>query len=257
MKFSVFIGLVSFSLLTLTLQSCQKKTSPIDEDSITPTYQLKLSVETGEILPPLKTQSLETLKTEAQDLARSWLGLAGLNKAIIPSPPSESLQSFRESWKVIDANIAPFLGLWHDDGSGSNIHPYFVAIFPNRTLGKVCILEYRPQWKVLSDVILEEIFSLSTAKVVGGQLRGNRLRSSSEVIFQEEFFTGDKIEFLGIMNNQNQVQVFAAKSIPNLANFPPDFTSNTLPDISIDFTPELIEEVSQELKAQGCETSTN
>ena len=59
------------------------------------------------------------------------------------------------------------------------------------------------------------------------------------------------------MNNQNQVQVFAAKSIPNLANFSPDFTSNSLPDINIDFTPELIEEVSQELKAQGCETSTN
>ena len=173
-----------------------------------------LTVATGEALPPLTVSELEQMRSEAAQITQSWFDLAGLNKLIWPPVFSEELQDFRARWDTEAGAIAPFLGLWHNDGGAGQI--YTLSIFPADTPSQVCVLEYRPGWKVIEDVLLEPIFALSTATVVEGDLLGSRLRSTTTASRQGEFFTGDAIALLDVVNTEQKVEVLALKSPPIL-----------------------------------------
>lgn len=241
-----FLRLVSISSLLIIVPGCQVFFSSTEDNSAIPTLpstsppqaQMNFSVATEPPLPPLTTKERETIDKQGRELAQGWLDLAGLNKLIRPPFFSQSLRSFRGTWGKVNADITPFLGLWHDDGSAGQI--YWLSIFPNQTPGKVCLLEFRPQLQVAQEILLEPIFKVSTAKVENGQLLGNRLRSAQSLIFTQQFFTGDSVELISILDVQNEVRVFAAKSVP------------TFPD---EFSAQLTEEVSEAFAAQGCKTS--
>jgi hypothetical protein len=264
MKFySVALWVISVSALLVLGQSCEdldspsplleaestpgstptqgEASSPTDAEAaestevVDPFTEPTLLVDSGEPLPPLTSSEISALTTEAETQTQTWFDLAGLDKMMRPPAFSEELQAFRSEWQASNPIIAPYLGRWHDGASAGQL--YTLTIFPAEAPDQVCILEYRPGWKVVEDVILEPIFSLSKATVTEKDFLSSRLRSASTALRQETFFTGETVAFFDVLDAGGQVHVFALETPP------------TLP---VDLTPNMVEAVSQALPELGC-----
>lgn len=170
------------------------------------------------------------------EMIESWLGLAGMGKLPVPPKLGEPLKSFRNQWAKTNPTVTPFLGLWHDDG-GAFGNSYFLSIFPSQVQGQACVLEFRLEQKVAAEVVDEQILSLSTAKVINGQLLSSRLRADKSTIVQKDFDNGYPVEFLPVLVGQNEIVIFASQSPPQL---PPEFPQ------------DLTSQVKQELSNRGC-----
>jgi len=170
------------------------------------------------------------------EMIESWLGLAGMGKLPVPPKLDKPLKSFRNQWAKTNPTVTPFLGLWHDDG-GAFGNSYFLSIFPSQVQGQVCVLEFRLELTVAAEVVDEQILSLSTAKVINGQLLSSRLRADKSTIVQKDFDNGYPVEFLPVLVGQNEIVIFASQSPPQL---PPEFPQ------------DLTSQVKQELSNRGC-----
>lgn len=192
-------------------------------------------------LPPLNNSDLLDIKSTASEMIESWLGLAGLGKLPVPPKLDKPLKSFRNQWAKTNPTVTPFLGLWHDveklDDRGYFGNSYFLSIFPSQVQGQACVLQFRPQQTFMGKVEVEQILSLSTAKVINGQLLSSRLRADKSTIVQKDFDNGYPAEFLPVLFGQNEIVIFASQSPPQL---PPEFPQ------------DLTSQVKQELSNRGC-----
>jgi hypothetical protein len=197
------------------------------------------------LLPNLTPADLTNLKTALVNAKDTWFSLAGLDKA--PQPPAfpPSLNQYRQTWQQKNPAIAPFLGQWHNDEG----YPYSLSIFPTTETGKVCILEFRPEWsldilneetgEINKDMIAEQILSFSVAKVENGILRSSRIRTSNQAIAPYIFSSNqaETVELMSVFNTTDYPATVAAADLPKL---PPDF-----PDI-------LAQSITPLLQANHC-----
>jgi hypothetical protein len=198
-------------------------------------------------LPPLSAAEVGALQTELTHGIDTWFGLAGLNKVSNPPPLMTELQEYRSEWSRVDPRAATFLGSWHD----SEGYAYSINIFPSRTLGEVCVLEFRPEWSLDifneitgeygKDMISEQILTFSVATVDDEQLRSSQVRSVGSAIALENYAGGESypVLFMSVMDDQDIRRVVALASPP------------TLPS---EFPEVLIEPVLQTLDTYGCIT---
>jgi hypothetical protein len=166
----------------------------------------------------------------------TWFSLAGLNK--VPAPPryAEPLQDYREAWSAVQADVANFLGHWHNDEG----YPYNLSIFPSLTPGQVCILEFRPEWSLdilieetgetVKDVISPEVLSFSVATVEDGILRSSQVRSRGSALFATRYAVGEAYPVMLWMveDDQQRARIVAASGLPTL---PPDFPQGLAPQV--------------------------
>lgn len=109
--------------------------------------------------------------------------------------------------------------------------------------GQACVLEFRLEQKVAAEVLVEEFLSLSTAKVINGQLLSSRLRADKSTIVQTDFDNGYPVdydytaEFLPVLWQNGGIGIVASYSPPQL---PPEFPQ------------DLTSQVKQELSNRGC-----
>ncbi len=197
------------------------------------------------LLPPLTEAEGQALEAEMLAGMDTWFGLAGLDK--VPTPPrySEALQDYRAEWSAIQADVANFLGYWHNDEG----YPYSLSVFPSFTPGQVCILEFQPEWSLdilneetgetVKDVISAEILSFSVATVERGMLRSSQVRSQGSAMVTTSYAVGEAYSVLlwAVEDDQQRVRVVAASTPPIL---PPDFPE------------ELAPQVEQALADHGC-----
>lgn len=205
----------------------------------------KLPIILEPLLPKLNNDDLDVLKNSLNDGIQSWFDLVRLNKLNQPPILSEELKLYRQKWTKINSESTPFLGLWHDDQSLEN--RYYLGIFPSSSSKQLCILEFKPEWSLLisneetgkqtKDVISEEILSFSVAKVESGQIKSSRIRSTKNAIARKKSPLSETIEFLAVMDKQDNIRMLAALSPPTL---PPNLPQRLIP------------EVNQALSQQGC-----
>ncbi|MBE5231077.1 MAG: hypothetical protein INR81_19060 [Microcystis aeruginosa PMC 728.11] len=193
-------------------------------------------------LPPLNNSDLLHIKSAAKREMDQSLGLAGVGKLGPPPKLDKPLQSFRNQWAKTNPTVTPFLGLSYD--YSFTMYPSYLSIFPSRVRGQVCVLQFRPQQTFMGEVEVEEFLSLSTAKVINGQLLGGHLRADKSTILQTDFDNGYPVdygytaEFLPVLFGQNGgIVIFALYSPPQL---PPEFPE------------DLTDLVKQELSNRGC-----
>ncbi|PZU95661.1 MAG: hypothetical protein DCE90_12055 [Pseudanabaena sp.] len=187
-------------------------------------------------LAVLLPKQLSALSISARTISQSWLDLAGLAKVSNPPAFPSSLTKFRQSWRAKQPHVATFLGNYRDDGQRGQI--YSLSIFPSRTRDQVCIVEFSPKFdEGLPDLALPEILVVSKANYKNRQLLGSRLRTAPSMILPRVSFNGDRVEFLGILDRQNQPRIFAASGLPQI------------PD---DLPRDAIAAVNQALKIANC-----
>ncbi|MGG6297274.1 hypothetical protein ACQ4M4_23010 [Leptolyngbya sp. AN02str] len=208
-----------------------------------PTQALPVVIEP--LLPPLTQERGQALEAETQTGMETWFAWAGLDK--LPAPPrySEALQDYRAEWSAIHADAANFLGYWKNDEG----YPYSLNVFPSSTPGKLCILEFQPEWSLdilneetgetVKDVISPEILSFSVATVEQGMFRSSQVRSQDSALLTTQYAVGEAYPVMlwGVEDDQQRVRVIAASSSPML---PPDFSEALAP------------QVEQALAAHGC-----
>ncbi len=238
LRLSVGLGCLSLSAQVL---ACV----PLSSADSRPPEARTLPVVLEPLLPPLTEAAEQALAVEMLTGMHTWFALAGLAK--VPAPPrySEALQDYRAAWSAIQADVANFLGYWHNDEG----YPYSLSVFPSLTPGQVCILEFRPEWSLdilneetgetAQDVISEEILSFSVATVAQGMLRSSQVRSRGSALFTTRYVVEEAYSvMLWVVEDDRQtVRVVAASSPPTL---PPD-----LPE-------ELAPQVEQALVNHGC-----
>lgn len=169
---------------------------------------------------PLTTSQLTKFKKETQRQVSDVLNLAGLDK-LAPLPPySNGLKQFRSKWQRIDAETAPFLGLWVQEWQ--LFPPYYsLAIFPSNVKGQVCIVEvqdlqfrdYAPPGEKIPP---NPPPRFSIAKVSRGQGVGERVRFDRTLITRTRDVRNVEVEFLGVVTPQNEVQLYGSKAMPQL-----------------------------------------
>jgi hypothetical protein len=196
-------------------------------------------------LPRLSEVEIRALQTELTQGIDTWFGLAGLSKMVAPPPLSQTLQDYRKAWSAVDADVAPFLGLWRN----SEDYPYSLGIFPSRTSGQVCVLEFKPEWSLYifneatgeygKDVMSEQILSFSIATVQDGHLLSSQIRSVASATTIARFTVGEAypVLLMGLMDDKATSRVVALSSPP------------TLP---ADLPEPLVAPVSQTLSDYGC-----
>jgi hypothetical protein len=199
------------------------------------------------LLAELNQDNLSNLNTILNQGLQSWFDLAGLDKKNPPPRFSPELQSYRERWINVNPRITPFLGLWSDGEDPS----YYLSIFPSATAGKMCILEFKPEWSLLilneetgeynKDIITEQILSFSLGEEKSGQFQSSQISTSKKAIITKEFSLSDTypVELIAVLDDENNSHVLASTSPPIL---PPDF-----PD-------SVKEKVNQTLSNYGCTT---
>ncbi|MEA5467156.1 hypothetical protein [Leptothoe sp. PORK10 BA2] len=160
-----------------------------------PTQTLPIVI--APLLPPLTQAAGQSLEAEVLTGMYTWFALAGLDK--VPAPPSysEALQDYRAAWSAIHADVANFLGYWHNDEG----YPYSLSVFPSFTPGQLCILEFQPEWSLdilneetgetVKDVISPEILSFSVATVEQGMLRSSQVRSQGSAMLVTRYAGGE------------------------------------------------------------------
>lgn len=229
----VFCGVICGVILSCWLSDAnQAHANPKPSQSARP----NLNVVPKQNLAALPPRQLSDLNTAIQQISQSWLDLAGLGKVSNPPAFPPDLAKYRQSWRTKQPNVARFLGTYRDDGQRGQV--YSLSIFPSRIRDQICIIEFSPKLdQGLPDLALPEILVVSKANYRNRQLLGNRLRSATSVILPKTSFNGDRVEFLGISDRQNQPRLFAASGLPKF----PD-------DVPVDAIPA----VKQALKMAGC-----
>lgn len=194
----------------------------------------KLKQQVKPLLTPSEiTQYRQTMQAEIA----SDLGLAGLDKISLPPLYPSALDAHRAKWRQQDPEVADFLGLWVNDWQ--MFQPDFsLAIFPSAVKGQVCLIEQQDNGHHDSPVPGETLPAtpparLSTVKISQGQGIGNPLQLSRTLISRSQLDGKKQIEFLGTVNAQKQLQIYAAKSVAEL-------------------DPALPAEIAQQFKAQQC-----
>ncbi|MDX2215318.1 MAG: hypothetical protein SFY66_18795 [Oculatellaceae cyanobacterium bins.114] len=253
MKVNILRVSASLSLLAIGLFVCQP--SPA-ENSSTPTVgtepvveEPSLPISTASLLPPLSEAEVETLQTQLTLGIDTWFGLAGLDKVPAPPPFSEALQDYRAVWAAVNPDVSTFVGSWHNDEA----YPYSLTIFPANTPDQVCVLEFKPEWSLQilnevtgeygTDVISEQILSVSIATVQGGQLRSNQIRSVGSATALARYAVGSEpypVLFMSVIDNQGTIRTVAATSPPTVPAELPE---------------SLIPQVTQALSDYGCMTA--
>lgn len=198
-------------------------------------------------LPRLSEPEIQALKAELTQGIATWFGLAGLAKMTAPPPLSTPLQTYRQAWSAMNVDVATFLGSWR---SGDD-YPYSLHIFPSKTPGHVCVLEFKPEWSLnifneatgtySKDMISEQILSFSMATVQGGHLRSSQVRSVGAATTVAKFTGGEAypVLLMGLVDDQGTTRVVALAAPP------------TLPS---DLPPALVTPLSQTLSDYGCLT---
>lgn len=242
----------------ISLQFCQLPNTSVElnsEQNISNQNreeQINLPIIITPLLPKLNQDDLSNLKNILDKRAQSWFDLAGLNKISAPPKFSPELQSYREAWFNVNPRIATFLGLWYSDEDPR----YYLSIFPAVERGKMCILEFRPEWSITLttvneetgehyiDMISEQILSFSVGEEKSGQVQSSQISTSQEVIITENFSSDGNypVELIAVLDEENHSNVLASYSPPIL---PPD-----LPD-------SMKEKVNQTLSNYGCITGIN
>lgn len=245
MKVNVLLIFVTFLLSSLGFQalSCEQTPSPEASPPVSSTPPPNVEPEetlqpiAAVPLPQLTQAEIETLQANLTQGIATWFGLAGLSKMPAPPPLSDALQNYREVWSAVDADAAAFLGSWHD-GEG---YPYSVNVFPSRTPGQVCVLEFKPEWSLDifnevtgeygKDVISEQILTFSIATVQDGQLRSSQVRSVASATAVARFGGVEvyPVLFMSLMDAQSTPRVVALASPPTL---PADLPAATMPSVS-------------------------
>lgn len=253
--------IVGLSLLTVSfLSSCfgdlasaaEPSTTPVPNPTSRPTSRANLPknflpAANAAPLPRLTSSEIKRLQADLTQGIDTWFGLAGLAKAVAPPPLSQALQNYRKAWGRNHAQLVTFLGTWRDSAD----YPYSVSIFPRKTPGQVCVLEFKPEWSLdiinettgqtSKDVISQQILSLSIAKVQGGHLWSSQVRSVGAATAVARF-SGVKaysVLFMGLKDDKGYSHTVALASPPAL---PPE-----LPQ-------ELVAPLSQALLDYGCRT---
>lgn len=254
MKANILLVSVSFVLLSLSSQALSWQSVSVPNPlTPNPSAPAPESESTERDLPPptlpprLSEAEIKTLQAALTQGIETWFSLAGLSKLVAPPPLSEPLQNYREAWSAVNADVATFLGSWHD----SEGYPYSLSVFPSTTSGQVCVLEFKPEWSLYifneatgeygKDMISEQILSLSIATAQDGHLRSRQVRSVGSATAVAKFTVGEAypVSFMGLMDDQGTARVVALASLPTLPA--------TLPN-------DLVAPVSQTLFDYGCIT---
>lgn len=198
-------------------------------------------------LPYLSESEIADLQAELTQGINTWFDWAGLAKIAAPPPLTDALQNYREAWSAVNADMTTFIGSWHD----SEDYAYSLNIFPAKTPGQVCVLEFKPEWVLYifneatgeygRDVISDQILTFSVATVQDGHLRSSQVRSVSSATTVANYAVGEAypVLFMGVLDDQGTQRVVALASPP------------TLPDA----LPEALKaSVSQTLYDYGCIT---
>jgi hypothetical protein len=226
-----------FQAVLLTCRLPVPPAAPQPTAPSAPPSRLSISAANAQPLLSLTAPEIAQLVADARNHAQSWLDLAGLNKLEAPPEVSAELAALRQEWNIQNPDVAPFLGLWRDDG-GSGV-TYYLSVFPSNIPRQVCLLEFRQELRAApEDLISAEILALSTATVANGQLLGSRLRTARATLFRAKFHTGYDVEFIGV----------AGSPWPGLAALSP-------PVLPPEFPQEAMQQVSQELLKRGCQLS--
>ncbi len=233
------VGLGCLGMVTQALVCVPQPPTEAAPNSATPpeapTQTLPIMI--APLLPPLTKAAGQALDAETLKGMRTWFALAGLNK--VPAPPrySEALRDYRAGWSAIHADVANFLGYWHNDEG----YPYSLSVFPSFTPGKVCILEFQPEWsldilnektgKIVKDVIGPEILSFSVATVKRGVLRSSQVRSQGSAMLRTRYAVGKAYSVMlwAVEDDQQRVRVVAASTPLTL---PPDLLKALTPQVN-------------------------
>lgn len=197
------------------------------------------------ILPKFTQAEMNNLNVALAQGKDTWFGLAGLGKT--PPPPvfPNALSQYRQTWQQQNPAITPFLGQWQNDET----YPYTLTIFPSTEPGKVCLLEFRPEWsldilnevtgKINKDIIAPQLLSFSTAKIEGGILRSSQIRTTDQAIASHTFSSNqaETVELMGVARGTDYTLTLAAAALPM---FPPE-----LPEI-------LVQSITPLLQANRC-----
>jgi hypothetical protein len=195
----------------------------------------------------LSKAEIKALQTELTQGINTWFGLAGLAKMPPPPPLSKAIQDYRKVWSRVNVDLSTFAGSWE---SGDD-YPYSVTIFPSKTPGRVCVLEFRPENSLQifnevtgqygKDVISEQILSFSIATLQNGSLRSSQIRSVGSATAVVRYAVGKPypVSFMSLMDKQGTPRVVALVAPPTLPT--------TLPE-------GWVAPISQALATHGCTT---
>lgn len=255
MKPNVWLITASLVLLSLGLQafSCEPTSAPEASPPTSPNPES--GVEEAESaqppipdpLPPLSASEIEALQAEVAQNIDLWFDLAGVSA--MPPPPSvtEELEDYRETWSAVNSDVATFLGAWVYRDSVGNF--YSVTVFPSRTPGQVCVLEFIPESSLLiyneatgetvQDILAEQLLTVSVASVQDGHLRSSQVRSVGSSTVSTIYAEDHPVVFMGLVDNQNTSRFVALDSLPALPS---------------DLPETLVEPVSQTLSNYSCIT---
>ena len=262
MNVNFLLVTVSLGLLSLSCQTFSRELTPAP-DASTPTSSPSASLpppqtqETESVeeesplpigsavpLPRLTEAEIEAILSEVPQSIDAWFDLAGLSKMPAPPPLSETIRDYREAWSMVNVDAVTFLGSWHNGED----YPYSLSVFPSRTPGQVCVLEFQPEWSLdifneatgeyAKDVISEQILSFSIATIQDGHLRSSHVRSVGSATVATRF-ESYSVLFMGLIDDQGITRVVALSSPPTL---PADLPEN------------LVEPISQALLDHDCIT---
>lgn len=212
MRFTIHLK-AKFALLLLLVSG------GIGLGAVSDLVPMTMAAQTGEPKPLTRRQLAKYQKTFQQQI-ESILNLVGLGKLSRPPEFSETLQAYRNERAKSDPDTAAFLGLWVNEWEP--FPPFlFLSIFPSEVKGKVCIIEYidtqDPNPIPGEKQPPNPPPKFSTARIIRGQLVGEQLWLDKSLIRQvkEEWMT-TPIEFLGAVNRQKELQLYASKKVAEL-----------------------------------------
>jgi hypothetical protein len=264
MNICALLVAASFGLLSLSFQafSCESPSceSPLVSDPSPPESSFPIQppesgVEEEAIsqpfipdpLPRLSDAEIEALQAEVAQSIDIWFDLAGVYAMSPPPSLTDELEDYRKVWSAVNAGVATFLGSWvYIDSAG---YFYSVRVFPSRTPGQVCVLEFIPKSSLyifnevtgeyVEDILAEQLLTFSVATVQDGHLRSSQVRSVGSATVVTNYAVDYPVVFMGLMDDQGTRRVVALASPPALPSELPE---------------ALVGSVSQTLYSYGCIT---
>lgn len=198
-------------------------------------------------LPRLSEAEIKALQAEVAQSIDLWFDLAGVSAMSPPPALTDELENYREAWSAVNPDVSTFLGSWvYLDSAGSF---YSVTVFPSRTPGQACVLEFIPESSLyiynevtgeyVKDILADQLLTVSVATVQDGHLRSSQVRSVGSATVMANYAEDHPVAFMGLMDEQGTSRVVALASLPALPS---------------DLPEALVEPVSQTLHTYGCTT---
>ncbi|HEY9624974.1 MAG TPA: hypothetical protein V6C78_31905 [Crinalium sp.] len=181
-------------------------------------------------LPRLSEAEIKALQAEVAQSIDLWFDLAGVSAMSPPPALTDELENYREAWSAVNPNVATFLGAWvYMDSAGSF---YSVTVFPSRTPGQACVLEFIPESSLyiynevtgeyVKDILAEQLLTISVAMVQDGHLRSSQVRSVGSATVMANYAEDHPVAFMGLMDDQGTRRVVALASPPTLPSDLPE-----------------------------------